>query len=233
MPKDTTNHAWTIPEVGLDEDQWGQILNDFFDDELDRQVVLEGTKANRPSAGSSIVKYYHATDEGIVYYNDDSSWNKLVEDVNNIANDPHGSGSHNAEVLHDGENFDGSSSSVFSNIASIANQDYNEVTQTISSASGTTNLDLSQANTFRVEAVDNLTFTFSNVTSTPGGNSLTVYVVESDGAGPYTLSWPSSVVWNGGSAVGEVSQNSNVEISLLTDDGGTEWRGRKSGEGFA
>lgn len=233
MPKDTSNHGWTIPEVGLDEDQWGQILNDFFDDELDRQVVLEGTKSNRPSAGSSIVKYYHATDEGIVYYNNDSSWNKLVEDVDNIANDPHGSASHNAEVLHDGEDFNGSDSSVFSNIASIENKDYNETTQTISSASGTTDLDLSQANTFRVEAVDNLTFTFSNVTSTPGGNSITVYVVESDGAGPYTLSWPSSVVWNGGSAVGEVSQNGNIEISLLTDNGGTEWRGRKSGEGFA
>lgn len=116
---------------------------------------------------------------------------------------------------------------------SIANDDYNESTQTISSASGTTDLDLSVANTFRVEAIDNLTFTFSNVTSTPAGNSITVYVVESDGAGPYTLSWPASVVWNGDSPVGEVSQNSNVEISLLTDNGGTEWRGRKSGGGFA
>ena len=116
---------------------------------------------------------------------------------------------------------------------SIANDDYNETTQTISSASGTTDLDLSVANTFRVEAIDNVTFTFSNVTSTPAGNSITVYVVESDGAGPYTLSWPTSVVWNGGSAVGEVAQNSNIEISLLTDDGGTEWRGRKSGGGFA
>lgn len=116
---------------------------------------------------------------------------------------------------------------------SIANDDYNETTQTISSASGTTDLDLSVANTFRVEAIDNLTFTFSNVTSTPAGNSITVYVVESDGAGPYILSWPSSVVWNGGSAVGEVAQNSNIEISLLSDDGGTEWRGRKSGENFA
>jgi hypothetical protein len=116
---------------------------------------------------------------------------------------------------------------------SIANTDYNESTQTITSASGTTDLDLSQANVFRVEAVDNITFTFSNVTSTPSGNSITVYVVESDGAGPYTISWPSSVVWNGGTAVGEVAQNSNIEISLLTDDGGTGWRGRKSGGGFA
>lgn len=115
----------------------------------------------------------------------------------------------------------------------LNNDDYNETTVTKGSASGTTDLDLSQANVFRVEAIDNITITISNVTSTPPGNSVVVYVVESDGAGPYTISWPSSVVWNGGSAVGEVSQNGNVEISLLTDDGGTEWRGRKSGSGFA
>jgi len=77
MPKDTSNHSWTIPEVGLDEDQWGQILNDFFDDELDRQVKLEGTFSNRPSASSSTVKYYHATDRKIVYYNNGSSWEAI------------------------------------------------------------------------------------------------------------------------------------------------------------
>jgi hypothetical protein len=115
----------------------------------------------------------------------------------------------------------------------ISNEDYSETVTTIASASGTTDLDLSTANEFRVEAIDNLTFTFSNVTSDPSGNSVTIYVVESDGAGPYTLSWPASFVWDGGTVVGEVTQNGNVEISALSDDGGTEWRGRKSGENFS
>jgi len=129
-----------------------------------------------------------------------------------------------------------STSSISTNSASadtIANTDYNETTQTISSASGTTDLDLSQANVFRVEAIDNISFTFSNVTATPAGNSVLIYVVDSDGAGPYTLSYPSSVVFNGGEVVGEVAQNSNVELSLLSDDGGTEFRARQSGGGFA
>jgi hypothetical protein len=70
----TSNHGWEIPDVNGSKDVWGQILNDFFDDELDRQVKLEGTFANRPSAGSSSVKYYHATDRRIVYYNDGNTW---------------------------------------------------------------------------------------------------------------------------------------------------------------
>lgn len=70
----TSNHGWEIPDVGGDKDVWGQILNDFFDGELDEQVKLEGTFANRPAAGQDTVKYYHATDQRIVYYNDGSSW---------------------------------------------------------------------------------------------------------------------------------------------------------------
>jgi len=70
----TSNHGWEIPDVGGDKDVWGQILNDFFDGELDKQVKLEGTFANRPAAGQDTVKYYHATDQRIVYYNDGSSW---------------------------------------------------------------------------------------------------------------------------------------------------------------
>lgn len=74
MVEQTSNHSWAIPTVGGDEGQWGQILNDFFDGELDRQVVLEDTFANRPTADSSEVKLFLATDRRIVYYNDDTSW---------------------------------------------------------------------------------------------------------------------------------------------------------------
>lgn len=117
-------------------------------------------------------------------------------------------------------------------VDSVANNDYNQTVQTISTASGTVDLDLSQANVFRIEAVGNLTFTFSNVTATPAGNAVTVYVVDSDSGGPYTLSWLPSILWNGSSPVDEVTQNNNIEISLITDSGGTEWRGGKSGEAF-
>lgn len=115
----------------------------------------------------------------------------------------------------------------------LTNDNYNEATKTHSSASGTVTIDLQTANVHRVEAVDNISFEFTNVSQDPAGNSVLIYVVEGDGAGPYTLSWPSPVVWNADSVLGEVAQKSNIEISLLTDNGGTEWRGRRSGGGFA
>ena len=74
MTETTTNHNWTIPTVGGDTDQWGQILNDFFDGELDEQVTKEGLYSERPSAADGNVKLYLATDRRIVYYNDGSSW---------------------------------------------------------------------------------------------------------------------------------------------------------------
>ena len=74
MAEQTSNHDWTIPTVGEDTNTWGQILNDFFDGELDEQVTLEGPYSERPSAADGNVKLYLATDRKIVYYNDGSSW---------------------------------------------------------------------------------------------------------------------------------------------------------------
>jgi len=210
----STTTRFNLDTYAAGDDNWSHTDTVQF---VDENAIETDTLANRPASGDYAGELYLATDVKILY-----RWNSGGSTWDALAG------------LGDSSNRISETQYINSlDALSLSNQDYNEVTQTISSASGTTDLDLSQANTFRVEAIDNLTFTFSNVTSTPAGNSITIYVVESDGAGPYTLSWPSSVVWNGGSAVGEVSQNGNIEISLLTDDGGTEWRGRKSGEGFA
>ena len=115
---------------------------------------------------------------------------------------------------------------------SLSNQDYNESVETHATASGTVTIDLSLANVHHVEAVDNVTIEFAGVTATPAGNSVVIYVTDDDGTGPHTISWPASVVWDGGDVVGEVGASSDVEASLLSGDGGTEWRGRLSGEDF-
>jgi len=115
---------------------------------------------------------------------------------------------------------------------SVANSDYNETVETLS-GSGTLTVDLEAANLVRVEATGDVTIEFSNVTSSPPGNSVTIYLEDDDDTGPHTVTWPASVVWDGGDAIGEIPESSNVEASLLTDDGGTEWRGGISGEDFA
>jgi hypothetical protein len=40
-------------------------------------------------------------------------------------------------------------------------------------------------------------------------------------------------VWPRGDAFGEIPQNGDAEITLVTRDGGSEWRGFIAGEGMA
>lgn len=116
---------------------------------------------------------------------------------------------------------------------SVSNQDYNEAVDTRSAVSGTQDLDLSTANWFEIEADGDITFSFSNVTSTPPGNSVVVYLEDTDGTGPHTVSWPASVTWSGGTVEDTIPSNDDLEITLLSPDGGSTFRARKSGESFS
>jgi len=111
----------------------------------------------------------------------------------------------------------------------IQNSDYNESVEVHAGVSGTVTLDLSLANVHHVEATDNVTLEFSNVTAGVG-NSLLVYLTD-DGTGPHTISWPASVVWSDGEAVNDIPAGGDVEVGLLSGDG-SEWRGRESGRAF-
>ena len=115
----------------------------------------------------------------------------------------------------------------------VQNQDYNEAVNTQTAQSGTVTIDLSVANFHEVEADGDITISFSNVTSTPPGNSLTLYLYDDDATGPHTITWPASVEWSNGNAETEIPSGGDIEISLLTPDGGTTWRARLSGEAFA
>jgi len=114
----------------------------------------------------------------------------------------------------------------------VSNSDYNETVQSFS-GSGTFDVDLSAGNVVSVAATGDVTLTFSNVSSNPAGNSLLVYFEDDDGSGPHTISWPASVVWDGGNPIDEIPGSGDIEITLITDDGGTEWRGRQGGGDFA
>jgi len=115
----------------------------------------------------------------------------------------------------------------------VQNQDYNEAVDTRSAVSGTQDIDLSVSNWYEIEADGDITISFSNVTSTPPGNSLVIYLEDSDGTGPHTVSWPASVTWSGGTVEDEIPSNGDIEITLLSPDGGGSWRARKSGESFS
>jgi len=118
-------------------------------------------------------------------------------------------------------------------VDSIANSDYNETVNSITDASGTTDIDFSVANMHEIEADGDITFTFSNVTSSPAGNSLLLRVYDDDGTGPHTLSYPASVEWDGGTVEDTVPSNGDLVISFVTFDGGTTVKGMLAGEAFA
>ena len=115
---------------------------------------------------------------------------------------------------------------------SLTNQDYNEAVNSIANASGTTDIDLSVANLVEIEADGDITITFSNVTSTPPGNSLLLRVYDDDTTGPHTITWPASVEWSQGTIYDTVDSDGELEISLRSYDGGTTWKASRSGENF-
>jgi len=116
----------------------------------------------------------------------------------------------------------------------VQNQDYNEaVDSSFSTASGTLDIDLSVSNWYEIQADGDITISFSNVSGTPPGNSLILYFEDSDGTGPHTISWPASVVWDGGTVEDTIPSNSDIEITLRSPDGGTTWRANLVGEEYS
>jgi hypothetical protein len=113
--------------------------------------------------------------------------------------------------------------------------DANEPVAEQTAQTGTVTLDLSAANRHRVEADGDVTIEFSNVSSSPKGNSVLVYLYDSDGTGPHTVSWPTNTEWPNGNVIDTIESNSNVEVSLTTDDGDAvdpTWRGSLRGRRF-
>ena len=114
----------------------------------------------------------------------------------------------------------------------LDNDDYHEtvITGTIS---GTAGLDLSAANFFRHTLSGNVTFEFNNPEADPAGNSFTLIVAQ-DSAGGHTITWPSSVEWDSGTAP-SLSSNAGDKhmVSFLSPDGGSTWIGLVSAEAIA
>jgi len=115
---------------------------------------------------------------------------------------------------------------VFASI-NISSLEYDSFRQSVDAAnvSGTAGLDLSSSNLFERTLTGNTTFEFNNAASNPAGNSFTL-VVQQDGTGGHSITWPNSVEWDSGSAP-SLSNNANDKhlLSFVTPDGGSTWYG--------
>jgi hypothetical protein len=78
-----------------------------------------------------------------------------------------------------------------------------------------------------------VTLSFINAVADPPGNSFSL-VIEQDATGGRSISWPSSVEWDGGSSPSlSTAAGDKHLLSFLTTDGGSTWVGLVSAEGLS
>lgn len=88
--------------------------------------------------------------------------------------------------------------------------------------SGTVTLDLTTDRYFTTTPAGTVTFAFSNVPA--GSTEATAVIVRLSNSGGHTINWPASVKWPGGIAPSLATPGTHLAM-LVTDDGGTTWRG--------
>lgn len=104
--------------------------------------------------------------------------------------------------------------------------DFSITHNAITSSSNAITADCSAGNSFYHLLTENTTFTLSN--PSPTGNLCQIVIrIKQDGAGgAYTVTWPASVTWSGGSKpVVSTGNNAFDKFTLTTDDEGTAWYG--------
>lgn len=105
------------------------------------------------------------------------------------------------------------------------------INETLETLTGTTpTVDCSLTNNFQITTSGNTTFTFSNAPASGIAYAMTITVTQ---GGAYTLTWPASVDWPGGTAP-DAPGNAEVDLFVfLTLDGGTTWLGGLAGDNLA
>ena len=91
-------------------------------------------------------------------------------------------------------------------------------------------LDLSTGNVFSDAPAANVTYVFSNPPATGTAYGFTLKVTPS---GTYTVNWPTSVDWAGGTAPDAPASGETDVYAFYTQDGGTTYFGFQAGDAMA
>lgn len=92
-------------------------------------------------------------------------------------------------------------------------------------------LNLANGNIFSHTTTENTTINFTNPASSPNGSGF-LFILTQDGTGR-SITWPSSVDWDSGSAPTVTTASKVYVLSFFTVDGGTTWYGVLLGSEFA
>ena len=98
-----------------------------------------------------------------------------------------------------------------------------EFVNNLANTGATPNIDLSTGNFVTATLNETATFTFSNA---PAAACSFTLVLTNGAGGPYTITWPGSVKWPGGSVPTRTTTASKTDIyTFFTYDSGTTWWG--------
>lgn len=104
-------------------------------------------------------------------------------------------------------------------------KDFSQTNTAPASESNATTLDISGGNSFDLQLTENTTLTISN--PSPTGKFCQINIdLEQTGAGTFTVTWPASVLWPGGTApIITTGLGAIDKVTLTTNDAGTTWYG--------
>ena len=216
MATTTTNHGLTKP-AGTDNVDIS-VLNTNFD-KIDAMPVFYSQSAEPTNkvAGKTL---WQDTTNGLLKLWNGSSWNTIA--VNSAIK----------EVSDDtspklGGNLDAADYIVGKPVI----KDYAETVKAHGTTGGSITCNLENGNIQTITLNAATTFTFSNPPASGKAGSLTLII--NQGTTAYSVTWPSSVDWSGGSAPDLSKVSTDYVLTFLTLDAGTTWRGWLSGKGFA
>lgn len=107
---------------------------------------------------------------------------------------------------------------------------YNDTFAAVTSSSNATTIDCSAGNMFSHTLTENTTFTFSNPPANGTGVGFSLKVIQDSGANGYTVTWPTSVDWEGGTPPTLSTTASAVDMFVfISHDAGTTWYGFTAG----
>lgn len=112
-------------------------------------------------------------------------------------------------------------------------KDYAETRDTPASSSGALTIDLEAGNVAEATLTEDTSIDFTNPPAAGKAGSLTL-ILKQDGTGGWSVTWPGSVVWPGGSAPSLSTAADAIDVlTFVTTDGGTTWYGFLAGAGMA
>ena len=117
-------------------------------------------------------------------------------------------------------------------MSAVTHKDYAETCAENAASGAAATIDLNDGNVHHVQLTDNCTFTFSNPVTTGDSSSFTL-ILEQDGTGSRTATWPASVKWAAATAPTLTTTADRFDVlAFTTVDGGTRWFGFVAGQDF-